>query len=886
MQYIIKISFKNKGVENMKIFGKELTFNGNKVYHAGNKPTASEIGAAASSHTHNYAGSSSAGGAANSALTATKATQDSAGQQINTTYIKGLSVSGRTITYTKGNGTTGTITTQDTNTTYSTGTSSSLGLTKLYTGTGTATDGTMTQAAINTALSGKAASSHTHNYAGSSSAGGNANAAVKLATARTINGTSFDGSANITTANWGTARNLNGVSVNGSTNYTIPVENYYCNVGDNNTNLYHRILTTDIATTSWVDKSLIIVMHSGYSGGGFGIAKITFRTNDISNAASSQGEIKWLVRNGFAANALVFNFVNQSKNACMDVFYKSPGTYAGMTWYVLSEGGRGGAHSKQWTKYNTNASGTNAYTEANMKTLRTYTSTLVSATDAGHVSTANSASTLTTARTINGTSFNGSANITTANWGTARTITIGNTGKSVNGSGNIAWSLSEIGAAPAGYGLGTVCQDKSSQDCNNILTTGFYRGSNMTNKPSGCTQGWIYLLVMSHDNASWVRQVAYDFGTASQVYTRVKQNGSWTSWVATDNNTWRGVQDNLTSSATDQSLSANQGKILKNLIDGKAASSHTHNYAGSSSAGGAANSANTLTTARTINGTSFNGSANITTANWGTARTITIGSTGKSVNGSGNVSWSLREIGAAAASHSHSYLPLSGGTITGSLTIGDAILSPYSYSAAKGLSISAIQVKLQGSYGINLNSNTAIAGTLDMTSNMTMGGTKFYIKSGTNYSASYFPQLTGSNIYNPFAQIILETDNSTGRFHFLNANGQPGICFSGGFTVKTALAAYSTANLSNNKENAFDIINNFNIIEQNDSRVIVPNIQTCSNLNEDDNIETNYSKIEINNDGDAIITTNLNSMVALLIDCVKELKSEIDSLKENLPNSL
>lgn len=40
---------------------------------------------------------------------ATKATGDSAGQNINTTYIKGLSASGRTITYTKGNGSTGTI---------------------------------------------------------------------------------------------------------------------------------------------------------------------------------------------------------------------------------------------------------------------------------------------------------------------------------------------------------------------------------------------------------------------------------------------------------------------------------------------------------------------------------------------------------------------------------------------------------------------------------------------------------------------------------------------------------------------------------------------------------------------------------------------------------
>ena len=111
----------------------------------------------------------------------------------------------------------------------------------------------------------------------------------------------------------------------------------------------------------------------------------------------------------------------------------------------------------------------------------------------------------------------------------------------------------------------------------------------------------------------------------------------------TDTDTWRGVQDNLTSTATNQSLSANQGKVLKGLLDGKAASSHTHddryytesemntklngkanashthddryytesemntklngkansshthNYAGSSSAGGTANSVNGLT---------------------------------------------------------------------------------------------------------------------------------------------------------------------------------------------------------------------------------------------------------------------------------------------------
>lgn len=52
----------------------------------------------------------------------------------------------------------------DNNTIYNTGTTSVSGLTKLYTGTGSATDGTMTQSAITSALNNKAPSSHTHDY--------------------------------------------------------------------------------------------------------------------------------------------------------------------------------------------------------------------------------------------------------------------------------------------------------------------------------------------------------------------------------------------------------------------------------------------------------------------------------------------------------------------------------------------------------------------------------------------------------------------------------------------------------------------------------------------------------------------------------------------------
>lgn len=58
--------------------------------------------------TGNVSGSSSS--CTGNSATATKATQDSAGQQINTTYIKGLSASNATLTYTKGDGSTGTVT--------------------------------------------------------------------------------------------------------------------------------------------------------------------------------------------------------------------------------------------------------------------------------------------------------------------------------------------------------------------------------------------------------------------------------------------------------------------------------------------------------------------------------------------------------------------------------------------------------------------------------------------------------------------------------------------------------------------------------------------------------------------------------------------------------
>jgi hypothetical protein len=94
-----------------------------------------------------------------------------------------------------------------------------------------------------------------------------------------------------------------------------------------------------------------------------------------------------------------------------------------------------------------------------------------------------------------------------------------------------------------------------------------------------------------------------------------------------------------------------------------------------SSSTGSAATAVKLTTARTINGVSFDGSTNITTTQWGTARDVTIGATTKSVDGSVHVDWTLPEIGAEPT--------LAAGT-TGQYYRGDKTWQPLN-SAAVGL---------------------------------------------------------------------------------------------------------------------------------------------------------------------------------------------------------
>ena len=457
--------------------------------------------------------------------------------------------------------------------------------------TSTATDQSLSAnqgKVLKSLIDGKAASNHTHNYAGSSSAGGNANAAVKLATARSINGTNFDGTANITTANWGTARNIqigNAVkSVNGSAN----------------------------VTWNWSEMQVPRAYSSSYSFGGNQNAITTAQFITMLTNLGAFSQPHWVSRGSwsYASN----QYINDTKcgnihlaGCVVEVFGSTSAYTIKVTTPTTSSSGvtngdfiyvnNGSDYSPGWrrlysTAYKPTASEIGAAASS-------HTHNYAGSSSAGGAAT--SATKLQTARTINGTNFDGTGDITTANWGTARNIQIGNTSKSVNGSGNVSWSLSEIGAAASNHTHGLVNLNSEAFSGGNDLNT--YNSTktwvartlnSTTNKPAD-----YFTVVNFGANSNSNFQLAHSYANNSILYVRGRHDtsGNYTPWakIYTDKN-----------------------KPTASEI-GAAAASHTHNYAGSSSAGGAANTAVKLATARTIalggilsGSASFDGSGNVT----------------------------------------------------------------------------------------------------------------------------------------------------------------------------------------------------------------------------------------------------------------------------------
>lgn len=175
--------------------------------------------------------------------------------------------------------------------------------------------------------------------------------------------------------------------------------------------------------------------------------------------------------------------------------------------------------------------------------------------------------------------------------------------------------------------------------------------------PPYCT--WDMIRIVRYNNNSWEVQV--------------RQPSDWTNI-------------SLEYTVTNSGGSVSAGQFTNTSYSSTVANNYNTNVSRpTSSYANRAASADRLTTARSINGTNFDGTANITTSYWGTARNFTIGNTTRSVNGSGNVSWSFADIGGAPASHSHNYIN-SRGNLNPQTGRTQNLGNVYSYNTVSGTS--------------------------------------------------------------------------------------------------------------------------------------------------------------------------------------------------------
>jgi hypothetical protein len=254
---------------------------------------------------------------------------------------------------------------------------------------------------------------------------------------------------------------------------------------------------------------------------------------------------------------------------------------------------------------------------------------------------ATTATTLQTARTINGVSFNGSANITvTAN--TPNTLTRGTylTGSNFNGSAATTWAVDATSAntaskvvardASGNFAAGTITAALSGNATTSSSTTGnaatattlqtartingvsFNGSANITvaaNTTNTLTRGTY--LTGSNFNGSAATTWAVDATTAATASKVVARDASGYVFAAYYNSAGTFSTTGATSGMarfTGTNGTDTYGRSYTAAAAATLLSGSTMNIAGNAS------TATTLQTARTINGVSFNGSANITVA--------------------------------------------------------------------------------------------------------------------------------------------------------------------------------------------------------------------------------------------------------------------------------
>ena len=312
---------------------------------------------------------------------------------------------------------------------------------------------------------------------------GNADTATKLATARTINGTLFDGTADITTQKWGESRNIfisdytgtyigDAISMNGSGNVTLKLPS---NIKATS---FVGSLSGNADTASRLQTSRTISLTGSVTGSGtfdgsgnLSIDTTTSHTHLYAGSSTAGG-----VANSATKLATARTIQTNLGSTSSASFDGTADITPGVTGTLPISNGGTGATTKKAAEYNIlnglsedtsdvsdstmcvcnyqNTSSKNGVLYIRkFSNIWEYIKGKVCSEfglEAGGVLSGNasSAQKLYTARSINGTLFDGTADITTNNWGTARNIYIAdsdgsNTGAavSVNGSGNATLNL-------------------------------------------------------------------------------------------------------------------------------------------------------------------------------------------------------------------------------------------------------------------------------------------------------------------------------------------------------------------------------------------------------------------------------------------------------------
>ena len=239
---------------------------------------------------------------------------------------------------------------------------------------------------------GASASGHTHNYAGSSSAGGAANSATKLATTRTVSTNNGDFNLNF--------------NYDGAANSVATLSYYssYAMTANRNNYPFHRFAKIDTFTSPYSDRTGTFLITQDYQGGGWGIVTIRLRTN--SSTIASDVEVKWLVRYNLPVDFVQVAIDATAGATYADAFVKIGNAYGSLIVRNLASGSRGTIF-RTWSLLNSievdNTTSTDALTSkecyVNISTAGTklhnkaYTKIVV-ASDGATVSYANSAGTV------------------------------------------------------------------------------------------------------------------------------------------------------------------------------------------------------------------------------------------------------------------------------------------------------------------------------------------------------------------------------------------------------------------------------------------------------------------------------------------------------------